>query len=765
MMLIHGVLRRLKKTFLCHSLLLLVISLATPMLYGQSEYYLIKESSGQFKAIENLLLQEQTDSVLQLTADILAAAKRPRTRGTAFFYQGQAADSDIAAINCFKSAQASFGKAKFNTGLAMAVAKEAEIHFFLQDFGKADSLFASAAPLAEQERLLEVAIDIYQYQAMVATQQNQPAEVILSLKKASSLIDQEKQVDLYRDLTNQLATSYQANGKLDSAVFYFEELIRISQAQGNNTTLLSDYAALSNLYKERGDHEQAQAFLFKALPIAEAAQDSFQLIQLYTDIGEIYAAQQLPDAAEPYYQKALSIASDLERIFAEANLHLQLSKLYQQQKLQAQSIRYAEIALHLYQELNNRSKSVETLLLLSALYQTQLDYDEAKVILQEALAVRDELEDQQGTLAIKKSLAALEIEQGNPQEALTIAEECLAAYQDMGDAKGMRDAYRLLSDAYAKLGAFAKAYTTQGQFMVLNDSLISIERALSISESNARYDLAQQEKTLAQANEEIQKQRVTLLRRNNQILALAAGFVLIVLSGLFLFYVYRKNKLLSKRQIEVLEKEKESQKLKAMIQGEEKERKRFAQELHDGLGAVLAGVKMSISKIKPQTLDQSTQSAYQKASDLIDNASRTVREIAHNLMPYALEQQGLIFAMEDICQNFRANRAVDIDLIHYGDEQDLNDSLKITTFRIAQELLSNSLKHAKATSIIVQLTIEPNELMLIIEDDGVGFEPQKVKSGIGLSNIQSRVNYLNGEMTIDTHSDQGSTFTIVLPIN
>lgn len=745
-------------------LILAFLVLALARTRAQSEVYLVEGSPGSFKPIEKLLLEEELDSVRGLTEDLLAVAKKSKIKGIALLYQGQAMEDDQAAIISFQEAAQWFEKAKFVSGQAMATAKEAEIYFFLQDLEQADALFSLAAKLADQAKVPQVFMDACQYQAIIATQENRPVESIQFLRKAARSMSSQKEPAVYRDFINQMATNYQAMGQLDSAIFYFEELIRFNQQQENPEALLGDYSALGNLYKEKGDYYQAQEALLQALEIAETTRDSFLRIKIYSDIGDVYAEQQLPEDAGSYYQKALDLSTALGRDFSSANIHLQLAKLFQQTQQPEPGIQNAETAFQLYQALNNRSKSAETLLLLSELYKKQSNYPEAKRLLEEALAVRDELEDQQGTLAIKKALATLETNQGNPQRAVRLAQECLSAYQAMKDAKGIRDSYQLLAAAFAENSAFAKAFQAQSQFMAINDSLVSVERTMAIYESNARYELAKQEKAIAQANERIQTQRVLLLRRSNWIIALGAGFIIFALSVVFLVYLFQKNKQLNRQQIAVLEKEKESQKLRAMIEGEEKERKRFAQELHDGLGAVLAGVKMSISKMKNEAPEQIPVPAYQKASELIDNACRSVREIAHNLMPYALEQQGLFFAMEDLCQNFRSQQNLEIDFFHFGEEDLLDDTVKITTFRICQELLSNCVKHAQASSIIVQLTIEPEELMLVIEDDGIGFDPQKTVSGIGLSNIQSRVNYMDGELHIDTRPDRGSTFTITLPI-
>ncbi len=256
-----------------------------------------------------------------------------------------------------------------------------------------------------------------------------------------------------------------------------------------------------------------------------------------------------------------------------------------------------------------------------------------------------------------------------------------------------------------------------------------------------------------------------LLLKNNQLLLLAGGLGLVALLATFLFFIFRKHQQLNTQKILLLQKEQETHRLNALIEAVEKERKRIARELHDELGTILATVKMEISSIPYQLPQAKSLPNYQKAESLLDNACRTVRELSHDLMPYVLEQQGLEFAISDMCHNLSNHYDISFDFNYFGEEQLLSDILKTTTFRISQELLKNIIQHAEAHEVIVQLTIEENELTLIVEDDGKGFDVSTPPQGMGIDNIRSRVAYLNGTLEIDSIIGQGSTFTIQLPLN
>ena len=240
--------------------------------------------------------------------------------------------------------------------------------------------------------------------------------------------------------------------------------------------------------------------------------------------------------------------------------------------------------------------------------------------------------------------------------------------------------------------------------------------------------------------------------------------IIIIVSIITAFINDYKNKQLNKQRIAFLQKEQEMEQLKALIAGEEKERKRIGQELHDGLGAVLATVKMQINSISTKSPSIKNNTSYNKAEQLIDEACQTVREISHRMMPYILEQNGLEHAIEDICQTITQTKNIDIHFNPYQIDLIESETLKITIYRITQELLKNIIKHAQATEVIVQITVEDNHVEVLVEDDGKGFDTLTTKGGIGLDNIRSRVDYLKGSLTIDSQINKGSTFLIDLPL-
>ena len=207
--------------------------------------------------------------------------------------------------------------------------------------------------------------------------------------------------------------------------------------------------------------------------------------------------------------------------------------------------------------------------------------------------------------------------------------------------------------------------------------------------------------------------------------------------------------------------------LNSLMEGQELERKRLAREIHDGIGPILSTVKMNLANIEGdvENLMPDLKEKFQKSYKLIDEAAGDLRSISHNLMPKVLSDFGLSEALETLCEKIDAARSVNIDFINVGLDHRLNEVTELGLYRISQELLNNTLKYAQATKVTLQLIKRDETIRLMYEDDGIGFYPDSVASGIGLMNIENRARALAGQSVVDSRPGKGMTATIEIPIN
>jgi len=230
-----------------------------------------------------------------------------------------------------------------------------------------------------------------------------------------------------------------------------------------------------------------------------------------------------------------------------------------------------------------------------------------------------------------------------------------------------------------------------------------------------------------------------------------------------------------KKLLQSLEKEKkllkriteqQKQQLEAIIQTEEDERRRIATDLHDGIGQMLSSVKINLS-VANERIEQSdsshTKALINKSKEAIDEMTQEIRNIAYNLLPPSLEQFGLSSAMEEEIKKLQASKKQSFQFISSLNNQKLDSKIEIVLFRSFQEIINNAIKHAQSDEITIQLIQHEEKIVLMIEDNGKGFnfaEGFQKKDSLGLKNLYSRMNLINGKIKVDSNPNAGTSITL-----
>jgi len=209
--------------------------------------------------------------------------------------------------------------------------------------------------------------------------------------------------------------------------------------------------------------------------------------------------------------------------------------------------------------------------------------------------------------------------------------------------------------------------------------------------------------------------------------------------------------------------------LKAIIQTEEKERKRFAKDLHDGLGPILSTVKMSISTLENMNQDKITKEIVKNTNLAINEAIKSIKEISNNLSPHILDNFGLLRALHNFINKINVTQVIKVNLAsNIGDDR-FDSDVEVVLYRVICELINNTIKHSKAKNIDINLFREDKMLNIVYQDNGKGFDKSEWDypndRGMGLSNMISRINSLKGEMWIDTEPGRGMTTTIKVSVD
>ncbi|MEO5978333.1 MAG: PAS domain S-box protein [Chryseolinea sp.] len=207
----------------------------------------------------------------------------------------------------------------------------------------------------------------------------------------------------------------------------------------------------------------------------------------------------------------------------------------------------------------------------------------------------------------------------------------------------------------------------------------------------------------------------------------------------------------------------ENEKFNAALAAEECERERFSKDLHDDLGPVFSTLNLYLQTLSKKESDPSKREILNSLSEIVNSAVKQVREISHNLSPYLLRDAGLVEAIRTHLKKFQAN-GVDAQLETQNNVLAISHPTEIVIYRVLLELLNNTMKHAQATKIRIQLSCVSKEVIFNYYDNGRGFDPSNQKNaGIGLKNIENRVRALNGSLKFQSEINR-MTIVVRIPL-
>jgi signal transduction histidine kinase len=295
------------------------------------------------------------------------------------------------------------------------------------------------------------------------------------------------------------------------------------------------------------------------------------------------------------------------------------------------------------------------------------------------------------------------------------------------------------------------------KYSTVKDSIFNETKSKQITELNTKYQVEKKELTL-------KEQKLTILKKNYLLIGIITGALLLTLLGIS---YYRRMRLIEeKKSQEAVVKEQQKATI-AVLQAEEKERKRVAAELHDGVGQMMSVARMHLSQFEELAIANGIEykEKYDHLTDLIDDSCEEVRNISHQMMPNALLKQGLAKAVRNFITQVK-NPKLSINLYTEGLDEDLPEYSSAMLYRIIQECVNNVIKHSEATSLDISLLRNETEIRATIEDNGKGFDisQNNYKEGIGLQNIRDRITFLKGEVEIDSKAGKGTLIAIYIPI-
>ncbi|WP_074405712.1 ATP-binding protein [Aquimarina megaterium] len=592
-----------------------------------------------------------------------------------------------------------------------------------------------------------------------------------------------------------------------------EQLVRVNYASATGYILKGDFDVALNLLKK--------GILMIDTMNIEGKQISYDsYVNHYQLIGYYYAYRSENVLAMKYYRKALFYAEkDPEMCLPKVNTLNQIAVLLIQQKSYDEAIHYFEqindvyvndyILKNIYTNLGviyikkedpvkakeyflkTKSLMKEDKVGLDMLYvyiglanvyylerkwQRSLQYYQKSYVMANTLGTQKEI------INIALGFSEVYSELGEFSKALpylSIAENTIAKVSSGGETNLMtKNLYDVYSDVYEKAGNYKKSTIYLHKSIALSDSIFAIDKTREVERLKIQYETEKQAKeieflTLQREKKELEiQQKETALERSRLLKnVFLISFLIILIPVVGLLYVYFQ-KLITQKELSVKNEEISQQKIteilrtqqlktiKATLQGQETERKRIAQELHDSIGGGLAGIKLQLDQYTKE--DSTIKNTVSNLQEICEQ----VRDISHDLIPKKIVQNAFTTVISNHIKTIDSTSEVKINFLSNSEEaiNNIDEQIQAELYKIIQELFTNMLKHAEASKVDLSLNYYDNTINLLFEDNGKGFNIYKKKSGIGLDNIESRIKALDGNLNIDSHIGRGTIINIDIPI-
>lgn len=244
------------------------------------------------------------------------------------------------------------------------------------------------------------------------------------------------------------------------------------------------------------------------------------------------------------------------------------------------------------------------------------------------------------------------------------------------------------------------------------------------------------------------------------------GMLALAIAIVSFMMFYQKRMLQEQLNRQQLEMDHQVRMMEAVLESQELERKRVAADLHDSIGGMLSAIRVGLTTVGRQLPDPK---AIEPQKKMLDDTIGSVRAISRELMPSTLDRFGLVHALRELCDQVQKTSLLPISFEEVGELNDVSPGKQLMLYRIVQELMTNAVKHARATKILVTLRVT-DQLELIVEDNGIGFDPEAFKTvsqsgrGLGLFNIENRVRLLGATMAHEQAEARGTRITLTMPL-
>lgn len=552
-------------------------------------------------------------------------------------------------------------------------------------------------------------------------------------------------------------------GNYDSAHYYYTQTIAYSKKEKILIGEGKGYVNMANMYQFKGDYNHAIKYYLQSINIFEKLKDSSFISKTYQNLSAVYSQYNDQDLEFLYLNRALQYVPK-QNIIEKGTLYGDIGLGYIRQNKLDEALSSFKKAEALSTIESNDALMFYVTRNFGEYYRFKKEFDKAIPYYEKVYKNYFNTLDIINKNDLMFIMGELYYQTGNYDKALHFSHQSLEIANQIDSDLYQYKTLKTLSDLYSKRNQPEKAYHYLAESYRLKDSVFTQEHMEELNLLQTRFEIEKKDKSIVEQQAKLNEQELRLIRsrKENEIYFIISLSFLLILIGIW--FSFKQRQKIKNNEIINLKQQQEIAQLEALIEGEEKERKRIAQELHDGLNGDLSAIKYRLTTFEESGLSAIDTENLNKVINMIDDSCAQVRNISHNLMPSSILEYGLIETIREYCLKINTHEHFQIDFQFFGNYLSLSKKTETVIYRIIQELVTNILKHSKATEALIQFNYREDELFITVEDNGIGFDKNAISKGIGHQNIQTRIDFLNAQINVDS-SSAGTSYTISIDLN
>lgn len=562
---------------------------------------------------------------------------------------------------------------------------------------------------------------------------------------------------------NDLGAIYFIKGEIDKSLELYNQSLDIRKKENDEEGIASLHFKIAGVYFKKSAFEQAMSYYLDALRYYETSNNENVVANLQGNIAVVYTALgNYPKAL--YYLKAAEAYLERENSYAPfANTTLAIGNAYY-------ALQDTTEALKSFQKTIKIAKKGRNFLAEASAYnnlgQIHMDLGHHKLAvnyIQKSLEIRTREKLDADVASSNITLAINYAKLRNFSKSKSLLLSSLNHFRQTGGSEKITSIYYQLIASYAGLGEVDSVFHYMNLYKK-NQSAELDNKVIEVSnELETKYQTEKKEQQIEILNQETAIQKLRLRQRG---LLLLAAMAVLVSGSILVFFVFKQRRLKADARLQQEINTQQEKATRDVLAAEERERRRIASDLHDGVGQTLSAALLNLNYLYKSIAEGKTPDpqVMDNALGLVKDSYQEMRSISHQMMPNALIKAGLATSIKEFLDAIDGKN-IQVDLHVSGLADRLDQQLETVLYRAVQEAVNNVVKHAQATRLTIQLMKDEEGISVSIEDNGRGFDPSGINhpEGIGLKNIRSRVGLLQGSVEVDAAPGRGTVVVIYIP--